>query len=136
MDTCLKSTEKVSTSHDRINIRESSSDSLESDVANNKNKHTATVFENNVKCNCTNKHQGKEMFNQVYDLSVNYLWECLFGQTDFRRKYWESRKFLNFKIGKWNQSPSPLITAARKLEYSIDLGAALGKPANIENQVT
>ena len=115
--------------HDQSNLRESSSDSLESDLVNNKK----LVIENNVKCSCINKHQGKEMVNQVYDVSVNYLWECLFGQTEFRRKYWDSRKFINLKVEHWNQQPQPSIVAARKLQYQVDLGA-LGKPYNIENQ--
>ena len=72
------------------------------------------------------------MLNQVYNLSVNYLWECLFGHTVFCSKYWESRKFFNMKIGDWKSIES---YPARQLEYQVDLGGAIGRPKNTETQV-
>ena len=72
------------------------------------------------------------MLNMVFDINVNYLFECIFGHTVFCRKYWESRKFGNLKVGDWklvNDNPH------RLLEYTVDLGAALGKPKNTEEQV-
>lgn len=87
----------------------------------------------NVKCGCFGKHQGKETLNQVFDLGVNFLFECVLGSTDFRVKYWESRKFLGLKTGTWKQQ-SGNVVFSRLLEYSVDLGA-LGKPFNNENQV-
>ena len=89
-----------------------------------------TVLDN-AKCACP-EHQGKEMLNQVYNLSVNYLWECLFGHTVFCSKYWESRKFFNMKIGDWKSIES---FPARQLEYQVDLGGAIGRPKNTETQV-
>lgn len=86
----------------------------------------------NVKCAC-GEHPGKEMLNQVYALSVNYLWECLFGHTTFCRNYWESRKFSNIKVGEWKLvSMHPF----RQLEYNVDLGGAIGRPKNLEEQVS
>lgn len=71
------------------------------------------------------------MLNQTFNLSVNYLWECIFGHTAFCRKYWESRKFGNIKVGEWK-----LISAypSRQLEFTVDLGA-VGRPKNTEEQV-
>lgn len=84
-----------------------------------------------MQCTC-DKHQGKEMFVKTFDLSVNYLWECLFGMTDFRIKYWESRKFGSVKVGDWKKVGN---ISERKLSYTVDLGGTLGKPANSETQV-
>lgn len=71
------------------------------------------------------------MLNQVFNLSVNYLWESLFGHTEFCRKYWESRKFYNFKIPEWK----PVSTyVMRQLDYSVDLGP-IGRAKNTEDQV-
>lgn len=86
----------------------------------------------NVKCAC-GEHPGKEMLNQVYSLTVNYLWECLFGHTAFCRAYWESRKFGNIQVGEWKLVNS---RPFRQLEYTVDLGGAIGRPKNIEEQVT
>lgn len=91
--------------------------------------HTAPLH--NVKCSC-GEHPGKEMLNQVYAVTVNYLWECLFGHTTFCRNYWESRKFGNIKVGEWklvNNYPF------RQLEFTVDLGGAIGRPKNTEEQV-
>ena len=91
--------------------------------------HTAQLH--NVKCSC-GEHPGKEMLNQVYAVTVNYLWECLFGHTTFCRNYWESRKFGNIKVGEWklvNNYPF------RQLEFTVDLGGAIGRPKNTEEQV-
>lgn len=74
------------------------------------------------------------MLNQVFSLGINYLWECLFGDSDFCHEYWENRKFQNFTPAglKWynisNNFPS------RKLEYHVELGA-FGRARNIEEQV-
>ncbi len=35
---------------------------------------------NNVKCSCV-EHHSKEMLNEVYNVSVNFLWESIFGNT-------------------------------------------------------
>lgn len=83
-----------------------------------------------VKCECE-KHEGREMLNEVFKLSVNYLWECIFGHTESCRKYWDSRKFSNLKVGPWklvNNFPM------RQLEFNVDLGP-VGKPKNVEDQV-
>lgn len=83
-----------------------------------------------MKCAC-GEHPGKEMLNQVYSLTVNYLWECLFGHTAFCRAYWESRKFGNIQVGEWKLVNS---RPFRQLEYTVDLGGAIGRPKNIEEQ--
>lgn len=85
----------------------------------------------NAKCSC-GEHQGKEMLNQVFNLNVNYLWECIFGHTTFCKKYWESRKFGNIKIGDWKMVNS---LPFRQLEYTVDLGGTIGRPKNVEEQV-
>jgi hypothetical protein len=74
------------------------------------------------------------MLNMVFNLSVNYLWECVFGHADFCQKYWGSRKFINMKVGEWNLDKSTLLPA-RRLEFTVDLGA-IGKPRNTEDQVS
>lgn len=86
---------------------------------------------NNAKCSCT-EHNGKELMNLTFNMSVNQLFDCLFGHTEFCRKYWESRKFGNLIVGEWKNDP---ILPARRLEYTVDLGGALGRPKNTEDQV-
>ncbi|RMZ98033.1 GRAM domain-containing 1B [Brachionus plicatilis] len=85
---------------------------------------------NNAKCSCT-EHNGKELMNLTFNMSVNQLFESLFGHTEFCRKYWESRKFGNLIVGEWNNEP---VLPARRLEYTVDLGGALGRPKNTEDQ--
>ena len=84
-----------------------------------------------VKCSC-GEHQGKEMLNQVFNLSVHYLFECIFGHTDCCRKYWDSRKFSNMKIAEWKQVNACIV---RQLTFNVDLGVTIGKPKNTEDQV-
>ena len=90
-----------------------------------------TPLETNVKCSC-GQHNGKEMLNQIFNLNVNYLWECLFGQTEFRNKYWESRKFGSIKVSDWSKTNALFV---RQLEYTVDLGGTMGKAKNNEDQV-
>jgi hypothetical protein len=71
------------------------------------------------------------MLNTVFNLSVNHLWESLFGHTTFCQKYWESRKFGNLKMGEWKLADG---LPARRLEYTVDLGG-IGRPKNTEDQV-
>ena len=87
-----------------------------------------SVVHSEPKCVCQT-HQGKEMLNMVVNLSVNYLWECLFGDSEYCRKSWQNRKAL--KVSNWQQNSEML---SRRLEYWIDVGT-LGKINNIENQV-
>lgn len=87
----------------------------------------------NVKCNCS-EHTGKEMLNKVFNLSVNYIWECLFGHTEFCSKYWSSRKFSNMKISEWKKLNEKDPFPSRQLEYAVDLGI-IGRPNNTESQV-
>lgn len=85
---------------------------------------------NNAKCSCT-EHLGKELMNQVFNMSVNQLFECLFGHSEFCQKYWEARKFDNLTVTEWKPDP---ILPARRLEYTVDLGGTL-RPKNTEDQV-
>jgi hypothetical protein len=75
------------------------------------------------------------MLNQIFNLSVHFIWECIFGDSEFALKYRESRKFFNFTSSslKWftsNKNGLP----KRKLDYHVELGA-FGKAKNIEEQV-
>lgn len=72
------------------------------------------------------------MLNNEYDLSVNFLWECIFGQTKFCYEYWESRKFYDFTITDWKPQSDCLMS--RTLEFYVDLGV-MGRPKNVEKQV-
>lgn len=45
-----------------------------------------------VQCGCAS-HSGKELINKVYNISVNYLFECMYGHSEFCKGFWESRKF-------------------------------------------
>lgn len=87
---------------------------------------------NNASCSCGDQHNSKEMLNQVYDISVNFLWECIFGPTEFCYKYWDSRKFYDFIITEWK--PTEKYIRSRTLTYMVDLGT-FGHPKNIEEQV-
>ncbi|CAF0858014.1 unnamed protein product [Brachionus calyciflorus] len=87
---------------------------------------------NNTKCSCS-EHLGKELMNQVFNMSVNQLFESIFGHSEFCKKYWESRKFGDLKVGEWTLVHS---LPARRLEYTVDLGGTLGRPKNTEDQVS
>ncbi|RNA27101.1 GRAM domain-containing 1A isoform X3 [Brachionus plicatilis] len=79
-----------------------------------------------VECDCTS-HEGKELLNNTYDLSVDFIFDCLFNtKSDFNKAYLAANKFLNLKPEEW-------IDDTRKLEYNVDVGA-FGKTNNIENQ--
>ncbi len=73
------------------------------------------------------------MVNQVFNMNVNYLFECLFGETEFRRKYYEFLDSSNHKIGEWKLIEN---VPTRHFEYNINLGSALGKPINTEDHVS
>lgn len=75
------------------------------------------------------------MFNKVFDLSVNFMWESIFGESEFCLKYWDSRKFSGFKPEgfKWTKISNIM---KRKLEYFVDLGVTFGRATNIEEQVS
>lgn len=94
----------------------------------------SAIVENelNLKCSCK-EHHGKEMLNKVFDFSVNFLWESIFGDSYFCINYWETRKFTGFTSNglKWKKCNDIM---RRNLEYSVDLGA-FGKAKNIEEQV-
>jgi hypothetical protein len=78
------------------------------------------------------KHAGKEIINIVVNLSVNYIFECLFGYSDFNKKYWSARKFDNMRISEWAKKDS---IESRTMEYNISI-SALGKVNNIDEQVS
>jgi hypothetical protein len=86
----------------------------------------------NMKCVC-NEHMGKEMLSKVFNLNVNYIWECLFGHTTFCTRYWDSRKFYNMKISDWKKLNPTDQLPSRQLEYLVDLGI-IGRPSNTESQ--
>lgn len=75
-----------------------------------------------VECSCID-HNGKEALNKEFNLSVNYLFECLFGHTEFCKKFWESRKFMNMQIGVWQIQNGMRI---RKLNYSVEVKSPMG----------
>jgi hypothetical protein len=79
------------------------------------------------------KHAGKEIINTVFNLSVNYIFECLFTNSDFNNKYWSARKLDIIKITEWVKKDS-YSTEARTMEYNVPL-SALGKVKNIDEQV-
>ena len=99
----------------------------------NKNKlHIAK--DNGVKCSCS-EHTGKEMFNQTYPMSVNYLWEIIFGNTEFTRKYWESRKFLDMSMGNgWQAVAAKPGIVVRRVSFTVDLGS-VGRAKSVDEQV-
>ena len=72
------------------------------------------------------------MLNQVYDLSVNFLWESIFGPTQFCYNYWQSRKFYDFVVSEWKQTGKYI--KSRTLTYKVELGS-FGTPKNVEEQV-
>ena len=77
------------------------------------------------------KHAGKEIINEVFNLSVDYIFECLFCYSDFNKQYWNARKFDNIKISEWIKKDS---IEERTMEYNISI-SALGKVKNIDEQV-
>lgn len=52
-----------------------------------------------VKCNCK-EHIGKEYLNEKFDMSVDYLYECLFGEekSEFAKNStsWERYQVVEF----------------------------------------
>ena len=52
-----------------------------------------------VKCMCK-EHNGKEMLNKIYQMSVNHAFDCIFTDSDFNLKYWKAVKFENIKTRK------------------------------------
>ena len=50
-----------------------------------------------VHCSCT-EHIGRQMLNKDYELSPNYIFECIFGDSEFCRGVREARGFSGAKI--------------------------------------
>ena len=44
-----------------------------------------------VSCECSD-HSGKELINQTYNLSTDYLFECLFSRNQFNIQFAKLRK--------------------------------------------
>lgn len=79
-----------------------------------------------VECDCPS-HEGKEFLSNVYSLSVDKLYDCLFNtESEFNKAYLAANKFSNLKAEEWKDD-------CRKLEYNVDVGA-FGKTNNIEQQ--
>ena len=95
------------------------------------------------------------MLNKTFNLSVNNLFEAMFGHTDFCLKFWESRKFYgkfmqnlrtclpllfvfhnkDMKIGEWQSIDN---YKTRRLDYSVVLNSpiAVKDCKNVEEQVS
>jgi hypothetical protein len=80
-----------------------------------------------VKCSC-NEHHGKKYIDKVFNMTVDEMYDCLFGNSEFQRKYWKDKKFLNLTMGEWNES------SKRVIDFSLDLGT-FGVSKNAEEQV-
>lgn len=79
-----------------------------------------------VECDC-HSHEGKEFLSNVYNLSVEKIFDCLFNtESEFNKAYLAANKFSNLKAEEWKDD-------CRKLEYNVDVGA-FGKTNNIEQQ--
>lgn len=79
-----------------------------------------------VECDCSS-HEGKELLNNVYNLSVDFVFDCLFNtESDFNKAYLAANKFLNLKSEEW-------IDDTRTLVYNVDVGT-FGKTNNTEKQ--
>ncbi|CAF0889587.1 unnamed protein product [Brachionus calyciflorus] len=84
------------------------------------------ISDNQIECNCSN-HEGKELLNKAYDLSVDFIYNCLFNtDSEFNKAYLLANKFINLKANEWAND-------IRTLEYNIDLGA-FGSAKNVEKQ--
>ena len=51
----------------------------------------------NISCSC-GEHKGKEMHNAFYDLSPNFLFTLIFGESDFNKTYRYSRGFRGMNL--------------------------------------
>jgi hypothetical protein len=96
-------------------------------------KYLTFLEEEPFECDC-NEHIGKVMLNKIFNLSVENLFESMFGHTEFCTKFWESRKFFNMKIGEWRSVEN---YRTRRLEYSVALNSAITVKdcKNVEDQV-
>ena len=75
------------------------------------------------------------MLNKAFNLSVENLFESMFGHTEFCSKFWESRKFFDMKIGEWKSIEN---YRTRRLEYSVLLNSPIAVKGcnNVEDQVS
>ena len=73
---------------------------------------------------------GKEIINTTFNLSVDYIFECLFTHSKFNKKYWAKLKFENVNISEWKPVDS---IETRVMEYNMSV-AAIGKLRNTQHE--
>ena len=51
----------------------------------------------NITCSCV-EHKGRELLNQTFDFSPNFIFTCIFGESDFSKTYRYTRGFRGMNI--------------------------------------
>ncbi len=65
-------------------------------------------------CGCV-EHLGKEILNQVYNMPIDYAYNCLFDFNEFHMNFLASRKITDRQNGEWFLDDNDV--KSRKSEY-------------------
>lgn len=88
-------------------------------------------LEENITCSCV-EHKGRELLNQTFDFSPNFIFTCIFGESDFSKTYRYTRGFRDEIVSEWKVENGIPVRAA---EYKVINKSALG-PKFFKNKET
>ncbi|CAM6002993.1 unnamed protein product [Sphagnum balticum] len=84
-------------------------------------------------CSCT-QHEGREMLNANFNISVDHVFECMFGaNSEFLKKMnIHFKRHFSTDTEDWKLVDS---IKTRTLNFTVELGPPFGTPMTIETQV-
>ncbi|CAF1038507.1 unnamed protein product [Adineta steineri] len=99
-------------------IHRSKSNSMEQDINKTTKIHYLTT------CPC-DSHLATELINRTYSMSVEHLFDCIFGDNDFLVAYRASRRIKDFRSAEW-QVNAETGKRERLYTFKVDVNAVFG----------
>lgn len=98
--------------------------SIESAEKAKKEKSIDGTLDKNPECGCKD-HTGVIMLSKVINLSIDHLYECLFGMNEFYLKFARLRKMSDLVVGEWQTKLlNGFEIKTRDVEYIIGITSA------------
>ncbi|KAI0981464.1 hypothetical protein GJ496_000971 [Pomphorhynchus laevis] len=122
-DNLLKFTENEDPSHENdTDLSNSENGSIEYDIAEDVTDIDKLIMppkdSAQVTCGCES-HLSQQLLHQTYDLSLDYLFECVFTNTTFSADYYASRKIHIEEESPWTAISNTENMFTRSLTYSV-----------------
>ncbi len=74
-------------------------------------------------CGCDGDHSGTNVANKIFDISVDYLYDCLFSYNEVYSSFTKKRKIKDLVIGTWETKVDEKLTyRLRNSSNSVELG--------------